>query len=205
MASRIFGIDRRRLRLILAAGAGLAAMMLVLVSLGPVDRPVEAITGPSLTPTPTRSAGSEATAMLRRYIPAAVRATCADYVPPAKDPLGRRLVAAVRCEPRGRRAPAMVWYFRYADVRTARTAYGAYVKGEFKPGDCTGSRQRMSVTTRHPTTRGGGVLHCYEADGDKTFAWIHDDLRIVAFASDSTLSYRALKKWWKRAGPDRRP
>lgn len=205
MSSRILGLQRRHLRMVLALGAALATVMLVVVTLSPPDRPGGVDVEAARTPTPTRSATSAATAALRRYIPAAVRTSCTDYAPPTDDPLSRRLVAAVRCEPSGRRAPSQVWYFRYGDVRTAETAYSAYVKGEFKPGNCTGPRQRMSVTTRHPTTRGGGVLHCYEADGDKTFAWTHEDLRIVAFASDATLSYRALKKWWKRAGPDRRP
>jgi hypothetical protein len=86
------------------------------------------------------------------------------------------------------------------------TAYAAYIRGNFTKGNCTKNRQKMDFTTTEKGKKlSGGLLHCYEADGSATFAWTHDDLHIVSFASDSDLSFAAMKKWCEHAGPYRQP
>ena len=70
----------------------------------------------------------------------------------------------------------------------------------------TKNLQKMDFTTPDKGKKlSGGLLHCYEADGSATFAWTHDNLHIVSFASDSDLSFAAMKKWWEHAGPYRQP
>jgi hypothetical protein len=63
----------------------------------------------------------------------------------------------------------------------------------------------VCTTTEKGKKLPGGLLHCYTADGDVTFAWTHDYLHIVSFASDSDISFAAMKKWWEHAGPYRQP
>ena len=161
---------------------------------------------PSPTPTPSPTAKPNNTNNLRTHIPTDIRTTCADYSPPAGDALEVKLVGALRCEPTGSGVPVKVWYFEFPDNSAMDTAYAAYIRGNFTKGDCTKNRQKMDYTT---TEKGkklpGGQLHCYNADGDVTFAWTHDSLHIVSFASDSDISFAAMKKWWEHAGPYRQP
>ena len=65
--------------------------------------------------------------------------------------------------------------------------------------------RRWTSPQRKGKKLSGGLLHCYEADGSATFAWTHDYLHIVSFASDGDLSFAAMKKWWEHAGPYRQP
>jgi hypothetical protein len=164
------------------------------------------VTVPSATPTPSSSGKSLTTSNLRTHIPTDIRTTCTDYTPPAGDALEAKLVGAVRCELTGAGVPDKVWYFEFPDNSAMDTAYAAYIRGDFTKGDCTKNRQKMDYTT---TEKGkklpGGLLHCYNADGDVTFAWTHDYLHIVSFASDPDLSFAEMKKWWEHAGPYREP
>ena len=161
---------------------------------------------PTPTPTPTPSPKTYNTSNLRTHIPTDIRTSCADYAPPAGDALEIKLVAALRCEPTGTGVPGKVWYFQFPDNAAMDTAYAAYIRGNFTKGNCTKNRQKMDFTTTEKGKKlSGGLLHCYEADGSATFAWTHDNLHIVSFASDSDLSFAAMKKWWEHAGPYRQP
>jgi hypothetical protein len=161
---------------------------------------------PSATPTPTPSGKSLNTSNLRTHIPTDIRTSCTDYAPPAGDALETKLVGAVRCQLTGTGVPDKVWYFEFPDNSAMDTAYAAYIRGQYTKGDCTKNRQKMDYTT---TEKGkklpGGLLHCYNADGEVTFAWTHDYLHIVSFASDTDLSFAEMKKWWEHAGPYRQP
>ncbi len=115
-------------------------------------------------------------------------------------------MGAVRCELTGTGEPGKVWYFAYPDNSAMDTAYAAYVSGDYTKGDCKKKQQRMSFTTTEKgKTLPGGTLHCYETDGDVTFAWTHDSLHIVTFAADPDLSFAKMKAWWEHAGPYRQP
>jgi tetratricopeptide (TPR) repeat protein len=161
---------------------------------------------PTPTPTPSSTPKTYNTSNLRTHIPTDIRTSCADYAPPAGDALEVKLVGALRCEPTGAGVPAKVWYFQFPDNAAMDTAYAAYIRGNFTKGNCTKNRQKMDFTTTEKGRKlSGGLLHCYEADGSATFAWTHDYLHIVSFASDSDLSFAAMKKWWEHAGPYRQP
>jgi hypothetical protein len=103
----------------------------------------------------------------------------------------------------GTGVPAKVCYFQFPDNATMDRAYVGYIRGNFTKGNCTKNRQKMDFTKGKKLS--GGLLHCYEADGSATFAWTHDNLHIASFASDSDLSFAAMKKWWEHAGPYRQP
>ena len=89
----------------------------------------------------------------------------------------------------GTGVPAKVWYFQFPDNAAVDTAYAAYIRGNFTKGNCTKNRQKMDFTTTEKGKR----------------LWTHDNLHIVNFASDSDLSFAAMKKWWEHAGPYRQP
>jgi hypothetical protein len=74
-----------------------------------------------------------------------------------------------------------------------------------EPGTDQEPAEMDFTTTEKGKKLSGGLLHCYEADGSATFAWTHDNLHIVSFASDSDLSFAAMKKWWEHAGSYRQP
>jgi len=161
---------------------------------------------PSPSATPSQSPKAYNTSNLRTHIPTDIRTSCTDYAPSAGDALEAKLIGAVRCEPTGTGVPEKIWYFEFPDNSAMDVAYAAYIRGNFSKGDCTKNRQKMDYTT---TEKGkklpGGLLHCYTADGDVTFAWTHDYLHIVSFASDSDISFAAMKRWWEHAGPYRQP
>jgi hypothetical protein len=161
---------------------------------------------PSGTPTPSPGGKSYTTSNLRTHIPTDIRTSCIDYMPPPGDSLDVQLIGAVRCEPPGDGVPDKVWYFEFPDNSAMDTAYAAYIRGDFTKGGCTKNRQKMDYTT---TEKGkelsGGLMHCYEADGDVTYAWTHDSLHIVSFATDGQLGFAGMKKWWEHAGPYRQP
>jgi hypothetical protein len=170
----------------------------------PVASESASVRFPSLSAMPSPSPKVYNTSNLRTHIPTDIRTSCTDYTP--GDALEANLIGAVRCEPTGTGVPEKVWYFEFPDNSAMDVAYAAYIRGNFSKGDCTKNRQKMDYTT---TEKGkklpGGLLHCYSADCDVTFAWTHDYLHIVSFASDSDISLAAMKKWWEHAGPYRQP
>ena len=92
------------------------------------------------------------------------------------------------------RSPIAVFYGRRRErsgisLTSSDTAYAAYIRGNFTKGNCTKNRQKMDFTTTEKGKR----------------LWTHDNLHIVNFASDSDLSFAAMKKWWEHAGPYRQP
>jgi hypothetical protein len=95
--------------------------------------------------------------------------------------------------------PVYSFYFSYSSPDAATTAYRAYyAPGSLPAGDCTSEPAEMSYR-RDGTS---GILRCYEdAEGYRVFAWISDDLGIVASAADQTMSYAELAAWWQHAGP----
>jgi hypothetical protein len=219
--------DRRRSRGWIIAAVAVLLVAVVVVGVFAFREPTVPTTGPTVSPTPGRSAlpspspstppptlspspggtASLSTSELRTHIPRDIRASCNDYVPPAGDPLEVKLVGALRCELTAPDSPSQVWYFEYADNAAMDAAYRPYTKGTFTKGDCKAKGQKMDYTTTEQGKKlPGGVLHCYLSEDDETYyAWTHDYLHVLAFAGDPDLSFAKMKKWWESAGPYRQP
>ena len=158
-------------------------------------------TPPVSTPPPGASPTLD-TSELRTHIPTDIRSTCAEYAPPAGDDLEIKLVGALRCELTGTDTPDKVWYFEYPNTTAMDAAFKPYTAGEFTKGECEAKQQKMDYTTTEKKKKlPGGVLYCYESDGESYFAWTHDFLHVVSFAADPGLSYPKMKAWWRAPAP----
>jgi hypothetical protein len=165
-------------------------------------------TGPTIAATPTPSAAGSKTqpartiAQLRSRIPPSFNRTC-QKLEPTSAVLRASLLVATQCVPSqgdtGGKMPVYSFYFSYSSPDAATTAYRAYyAPGSLPAGDCTSEPAEMSYR-RDGTS---GTLRCYEdPEGYRVFAWISDDLGIVASAADQTMSYAELAAWWQHAGP----
>ena len=99
-----------------------------------------------------------------------------------------------------------MWYFEYPNTTAMDAAFKPYTAGDFTKGECKAKQQKMDYTTTEKKKKlPGGVLYCYDSEGETYFAWTHDFLHIVAFAADPKLSYPKMKSWWEHAGPYREP
>jgi hypothetical protein len=143
---------------------------------------------------------------LLSHVPAQIRSTCEPNSANVGSDFTEGLVASVVCSPPGGSSPMTVIYVHYVDSSFLDAAFNNTLpQGSKTPeGNCEKGKEGQETYTLDSNSNvTAGKLACTSGTDEKYITWTHNDLRILAQAKSSKLSFPQLLAWWK--GPESGP
>jgi hypothetical protein len=145
-------------------------------------------TAPSTTPSASPETTNDPIAALESHVPPAFAATC------TPQPATADLITGIACVPTGNNAPAMVYYYQYADSADMNIVFEKFSGNTTEGGAC-------NQTGKHGTYNLGGPVigswTCYYgSERASNMIWTNSDLDILAAATDNAKTPQQLYDWF---------
>jgi uncharacterized membrane protein len=149
------------------------------------------------TPSAQPSASVSAAEVLAAHVPLAIRPNCREFVPDSLVKPG--VDVAITCSLTTSGSPNHVNYYQYSASSYMSQAFYSLARSE-PAADCVNTAgQATYMRAGSPA----GVLACYRtASGTNVYLWTNNQLNVMAYAEDASMTFSNLNQWWQGAGPN---